>query len=188
MPIGPFLEESDDTARLQLAVNVDGVLHGMKVVLPRMLARGYGHVVNVASGAGKTGYPGGATHCATKHAVVGLTEAVHMELRGTGVGLSLVMPAIVNTELTSGMRRARFPRSVEPEDVAAAIVAAVRTGRFDVYAPRELGAITRVMFGLPPERARATGARGGGDRALLDFDASQRLAYKQRVTQGTGED
>jgi NAD(P)-dependent dehydrogenase (short-subunit alcohol dehydrogenase family) len=181
MPTGPFLEESDAVAARQVDINLHGVLYGMKAVLPSMVARGRGHVVNVASGAGKLGFPGGVTYSATKHAVVGMTEGIRSELRGTGVEFSIVMPAVVHTELTSGMKNGRGLRSVEPEDVAAAIVDAVRTGRVDVYVPREMGVFSRISPLLP------RGLRDGllkvtrGDRALLDMDEVGRLAYRERI-------
>ena len=69
MQIGPFLEEDEATARRQVDINVHGVLHGMKLVLPRFHARDAGHLVNIASTAGKAGFPGGATYCGTKYFV-----------------------------------------------------------------------------------------------------------------------
>src|SRR5689334_4670783 len=85
MPIGPFAEESDDTARALVNINVHGVIFGSKLALRRFLARGSGHIVNIASAAGKAGFPGGATYCATKHAVVGLSEAIRAEVRDRGI-------------------------------------------------------------------------------------------------------
>ena len=84
-------------------INLHGVIYGMKLALPGMQQRGSGHIVNLASQAGKAGLPGGATYCATKHAVVGLSEAVRAELRDTEIEVSVVMPAVVNTELGSGL-------------------------------------------------------------------------------------
>jgi NADP-dependent 3-hydroxy acid dehydrogenase YdfG len=181
MPIGPFLEESDATARGQFAVNVDGVLHGMKAALPGMLARGRGHIVNVASAAGKAGFPGAASYCGTKHAVVGITEAVRLELRGRGVDFSLVMPAIVNTELTSGVDSARGIKNVEPEDVAAAVIESIQSGRFDVYVPKVLGPLNRANVLLPRRAREAIMRATKGDRAMLDFDPAKRLAYVERT-------
>ena len=62
-------------------INLHGVILGSKLALERMVPRGRGHIVNIASLAGKFGVPGGATYCATKHAVVGLSEALRGELR-----------------------------------------------------------------------------------------------------------
>ena len=84
MPIGPFLAEDDATAQRILDINVHGVILGMKLALPRMLARGSGHIVNIASQAGKYGFPGGATYCASKAAVINLSRAVRKEVRGSG--------------------------------------------------------------------------------------------------------
>ena len=86
-----------------------------------MRPRGSGHIVNIASQAGKAGIPGIATYSATKHAVVGISEAVRAELRGTGVEVACVMPTVVNTELTSGVGQ-KWVKPVEASDVAEAIV------------------------------------------------------------------
>ncbi|WP_354700677.1 FabG-like 3-oxoacyl-(acyl-carrier-protein) reductase [Paraconexibacter sp. AEG42_29] len=186
MPIGPFLEESDATARKQFAVNVDGVLFGMKAALPGMLARGRGHIVNVASAAGKGGFPGAASYCGTKHAVVGITEAVRLEFRGRGVGFSLVMPAIVNTELTSGVDPARGVKNVEPEDVAAAVIESITSGRFDVFVPRVMGPLSKANVLLPRPAREALMRATKADRAMLDFDHGKRLEYVERTGVAAG--
>src|SRR5947209_14798232 len=80
MQIGRFIDEDDLTARRMIDINLHGVILGTKLALDRMLPRGRGHIVNVASQAGKFGTQGGATYSATKHAVVGLTEADRREL------------------------------------------------------------------------------------------------------------
>jgi len=118
MPIGPFTEESDATAVRMVGINLHGVIFGSKLALKRFQSRGRGHLVNIASAAGKTGFPGGATYCATKHAVVGLSESIRQEVRGTDIGVSVVMPVVVHTELGSGLPEARGFKPVEPEDVA----------------------------------------------------------------------
>src|SRR5437016_5793975 len=79
-------------------INLHGVIFGSKLALERFLPRNRGHLVQIASAAGKAGFPGGATYCATKHAVVGLSETLRAELRGTNVDVSVVMPVVVNTE------------------------------------------------------------------------------------------
>ena len=84
MPVGPFLEETDAMAERIIDINLHGVIFGSKLALARFVERGRGgHLVNIASSAGKTGIPGGATYSATKHAVVGLSEAIRGEFRGT---------------------------------------------------------------------------------------------------------
>ena len=105
MPIGTFVEETDATAERLVDINLHGVMLGSKLALERFVPRSRGHLVQIASAAGKMGFPGGATYCATKHAVVGLSESLRAELQGTNVDLSVVMPVVVNTELGSGLAR-----------------------------------------------------------------------------------
>src|SRR4051794_33144075 len=88
MPVGPFEKESDETAQLMVDINLHGVIYGCKLALDRMIPRGSGHIVNIASQAGKAGIPGGATYSATKHAVVGLSEAIRLENRDKGIEIS----------------------------------------------------------------------------------------------------
>jgi short-subunit dehydrogenase len=163
-------------------VNVHGVLLGMKIVLPRLVARGRGHVVNIASAAGKAPYPGGATYCGTKHFVVGVSETVRGELRGSGVDLSVVMPVVVDTELATGVRTAWGVPRLAPEDVAQAIAATLRRPRFDVFVPRSLGPLT-VAERLLPRSARELLHRAiRADRVLADVDAGARRGYELRAT------
>jgi len=181
MPLGPFLAEDDATARRQVEVNVHGVLLGMKIVLPRLVARGRGHVVNIASAAGKAPYPGGATYCGTKHFVVGVSETVRGELRGSGVDLSVVMPVVVDTELATGVRTAWGVPRLAPEDVAAAIVGTLRRPRFDVFVPRSLGPLTVAEWLLPRSVRELLHRAIRADRVLADVDAGARRGYELRA-------
>ena len=181
MPIGPFLDETDDTAQRMIDINVHGVIYGMKLALPGMVRRNSGHVVNLASQAGKGGFPGGATYCATKHAVVGVSEAVRAELHETDVEVSVVMPAVVDTELGSGLVEARGVRVSQPEEVADAIVAALEHPKFDVYVPSYSGAIAKV-FSILPRRGREAMARAlKADQVLAGADSEKRAAYEDRA-------
>jgi NADP-dependent 3-hydroxy acid dehydrogenase YdfG len=182
MQLGRLVDEDDATARRQVDINVHGVLHGMKEALPRMLARNAGHVVNMASTAGKAGFAGGATYSGTKHFVVGMSEATRFELRGSGVEISCVMPGIVKTELATGLPQARFVKHTEPDAVAAAIVEVLRVPRFDVFVPRALGPLTRIA-GVLPRPAREAMARVlKADRVLDLPDGRVRSDYERRAT------
>jgi short-subunit dehydrogenase len=146
-----------------------------------MKPRGTGHIVNVASSAGKSGFPNLATYCATKHGVVGLSEAVRAELRGTGVEVSVVMPGIVKTELSTGLVETPAFKNSTPEEVADAVVDALRFARFDVFVPKSIGP-TLALVSLIPRRAReALGRALKIDRALLDADRAARVAYEARA-------
>ena len=111
MPVTPLDDESADSIARQLDLNLRAVIHGTQEAMRRMIPRRTGHIVNVSSVAGRSGFPYLATYCATKHGVVGLSEAVRVELRGTGVEVSVVMPSVVNTELATGLADSRVKRS-----------------------------------------------------------------------------
>jgi NAD(P)-dependent dehydrogenase (short-subunit alcohol dehydrogenase family) len=181
MPIGPFVDETDATARRMVDINLHGVIHGSKLAVERFMPRGRGHLVNIASVAGKGGFPGGATYCATKHAVVGLSEAVRAEMRKTDIEVSIVMPVVVNTELGSGLQRSRGIKVVEPEDVANAIVEALQTGRVDVYVPRQIGLLMRMGQVLPRSVADFVTKVLKGDQVLVNPDHLLREAYENRT-------
>jgi NADP-dependent 3-hydroxy acid dehydrogenase YdfG len=188
MPIGPLDEESDETAQLMVDINLHGVIYGTKIAMKRMKARNSGHIVNVASQAGKAGLPGGATYCATKHAVVGLSEAIRAELRETGVEVACVMPAVVNTELGSGLTDTRGVKKLEPEEVAEAIVEAIETNRFDVWVPANTIYIATVMNLLPRRGREAIGRAMKADRVLADHDKTVRAGYEERAAQSATEE
>jgi NAD(P)-dependent dehydrogenase (short-subunit alcohol dehydrogenase family) len=183
MPVGPFAQETDAMAARMIGINLEGVIFGSKLALERFLTRRSGHLVNIASIAGKLGVPGGATYCATKHAVVGLSEAIRGEVHGTGISVSVVMPIGVNTELYSGLPQPRGFRTVEPEEVAEAIVAALQSGRYEVYVPRSLAVTARLNALMPTRVTDLFGRVLGSDRVLLSADHTIRGAYEQRMAQ-----
>jgi NAD(P)-dependent dehydrogenase (short-subunit alcohol dehydrogenase family) len=181
MPIGPFVAETDTTAARMIDINLHGVIFGSKLALERFLPRGQGHLVNIASVAGKAGFPGGATYCATKHAVVGLSEAIRAEVRSTDIDVSIVMPVVVNTELGSGLQRSRGVKVVEPEDVAHAIVDALQTRRVDVFVPRSVQGLFRFMYLVPRSVADFIAKVLKGDQVLVNPDHMLRSAYETRT-------
>jgi NADP-dependent 3-hydroxy acid dehydrogenase YdfG len=183
MPIGPFAEETDATAKRLIDINLHGVIFGSKLALERFLPRGRGHLVNVASSAGKAGFPGGATYCATKHAVIGLSEAIRAEVYGTEIELHVVMPVVVNTELGSGLPQTRAFKTVEPEDVANEIVAALQYGRYDVFVPRSVGRLFRVKALFPRRANEAVARLLKGDQVLTNPDHNARAAYEARMVE-----
>ena len=183
MPLSPIEEEDDATVVRQLELNLHAVIHGSKQAIRRMRPRGTGHIVNLASIAGKAGIPGGATYCAVKHGVVGFSEAIRLELRGSGIEVSCVMPALVATELTSGLKDSPFFKRAQPEDVAEAIAGALQKPRFDVYVPRSAGVVTQVTAALPRPLREAVARATRADRLLLEVHDAQRAAYEARAAE-----
>lgn len=98
--LGPLHEGDQDDWDAMLDTNVRGLLHVTRAIVPGMVARGRGHVVNIGSIAGRETYPGGAVYCASKAAVDRITKGLRMDLLGTGVRVSTVDPGLVDTEFS----------------------------------------------------------------------------------------
>jgi short-subunit dehydrogenase len=184
MQIGRFVDEDDTTARRMIDINLHGVILGMKLALDRMLPRDRGHIVNISSQAGKFGAPGGATYSATKHAVVGLTEAVRGELRlmDAHVAVSYVMPYVVNTELGTGLGKARGMNNLEPGEVADAIVEALQLGTVDVWVPKSAKRTNTLGTLLPRSLAEGMSRAMKADRVLAGADLARRRDYELRAS------
>lgn len=180
MPVTPFADESPESVRRQIDINLHGVITGTQLAIKRLQARGSGYIVNIASQAGKAGVPGIATYSGTKHAVVGISEAVRAELRGSGVEVLCVMPTVVNTELTSGVGQ-KWVKPVEAEDVAKEIVEAMEVPRFDVFVPRANGGLYRFLQLLPRGWREGIGRAMKVDKLMLEVDHGARRAYEDRA-------
>jgi NAD(P)-dependent dehydrogenase (short-subunit alcohol dehydrogenase family) len=183
MPLGSFLDQADSISRVTLDVNVWGLVHGMRLVLPAMIAAGRGHIVNVASMAGKIPIPGMAIYNASKFAAVGLTAAVRREFAESGVSVSAVLPGAVRTALASGVPLGRGLPTVNPEVVAEAVIRSVDTRRAEIPVPGFLRGWD-LLSAIVPERLMSFGRRMIGDnRALTSVDPAKRGAYEQRVAE-----
>jgi NAD(P)-dependent dehydrogenase (short-subunit alcohol dehydrogenase family) len=180
MPVTAIVDESDDSIKRQLDINVYGVILGIQLAIERMRPRGRGHIVNLASQAGKTAIPGIATYSGTKYAVVGISEATRAELRGSGVEVHCVMPTVVNTELTAGVGQ-KLIKPVEAEDVAQEIVEALELGRFDVYVPRSNAVMTRFAAVMPRRFNDAVARLMKADKLMFEVDHGARRAYEERA-------
>lgn len=179
--VGPFHEEPDEVTRHEIAVNLYGTTVGSKLALERMLPRGHGHLVNVSSGVGRLPLPGSATYSATKHGVVGLTESLRLEYRRSGLAFTIVQPAQVETAMIDGQGRPRALPVVTPDDVAAAVLEAVRRRRFEVWVPRSQAASGK-LAAILPRAVRDTILRAVGvPRIASDTDQEARREYHRRA-------
>ncbi|MCV7112941.1 SDR family oxidoreductase [Mycolicibacterium setense] len=182
MPLGAFDAEPEATTDLTLDVNVRGVLNGMRAVVPSMLARGRGHIVNVASMAGMIPIPGMVTYNASKYAALGASLAARREYAATGVTVSAVLPSAVRTELTSGVPLGNGLPTVDPDDVARAILKTVRTRAARTSVPGWVAPGWALVDALVPEALqRAVRDRIDDRRALSALDEQARSAYLQRL-------
>jgi short-subunit dehydrogenase len=183
MPVSLFDEESDAVTRLEVEVNLYAVMHGTKQAIKRMKPRRNGHIVNIASGGGWMASGGGATYCGTKFGVVGFSEAVSLELHGTGVNISVVGPTVVKTQLSAGIKEVRGASSVTPEQVADAIVAGLERPRFAIFVPRSLGGLAFTLSATPYRVRHFLARLIHTDKLLLNYDKDVRAPYEARVAQ-----
>ncbi len=179
--VGPFHEEPDEVTRREIAVNLYGTARGSKLALERMLPRRHGHLINIASGVGRLPLPGSAVYAATKHGVVGLTESLRLEYRGSGITFTVVQPSQVRTAMIDGQPQPRALPVVTPQDVADAVLDALRHRRFEVWVPRSQGHSAK-LGALLPRRARDLVLRTiGVTRIAGDADPDARRDYHHRT-------
>jgi NAD(P)-dependent dehydrogenase (short-subunit alcohol dehydrogenase family) len=182
MPLGRVIDEPDAVTRRILDINVYGLILGSKLAAQRMVARGSGHVINIASLAGETYLAGAATYCASKHAVIGFTDAARIEYRKSGVKFSVVMPSFVNTELIAGTSGAKGVKNAEPTDIADAIVKLVAHPRPRVRVTKTAGAIIASQKFFPRALSEGLNRLLGGEHVFTDdVDVSTRQAYESRA-------
>ncbi len=98
--LGTVQEGNIDDWDAMIDINVKGLLYVSKAILPGMVERGKGHIVNIGSIAGKEVYPGGNVYCASKHAVDAINKGMLIDLKGTGVKVSGINPGLVKTEFS----------------------------------------------------------------------------------------
>lgn len=181
MPLGSLLKEPDSVTRSILDVNLHGLILGTKSVAPGMVDRGRGHVINVASAVGRVPAAGGATYSASKHAVVGFSDAMRQELEPCGVDVSMVLPTIVRTELSSGLSPTPGVRPQTPEDVAAIIESVLRRPRAEVWAPRWGQPLAKVTAALPRRVQKVLTTAFKTDSVLVDVETGAREGYEERA-------
>jgi NAD(P)-dependent dehydrogenase (short-subunit alcohol dehydrogenase family) len=154
---GLVWERPTTTWQWVVGVNLMGVVHGIQAFVPRMLAAGKeGHIVNTASVAAFTGLPFSGVYCATKHAVLGVSDSLRAELTAlqAPIGVTVLCPGVVRTNIADGDRnrpaslapssssedstqaalvtaaRSAFAAGLDPDDVAGQVVRAVRDEQF----------------------------------------------------------
>ncbi|WP_182358441.1 SDR family oxidoreductase [Tomitella gaofuii] len=183
MWVGPFDAEPDSATDAMLAVNLRGVIRGVRLAAPAMRERGAGHIVTVASAAARLAPPGEATYAATKHGVLGYLTAVREELRGSGVAITAVMPVVVDTKLAEGTD-AGGAALLQPEDVAQAVASAIRRPRFEVTVPGYVGPLARAVALLPQRVRDAVHRRLVPDQVEAVRGSGARADYESRALGG----
>ena len=153
----PFTEMPPELIERLTSVNWLGTAYTVQAALPGMLERGRGHIAIVSSGAGIRSFPGAAGYGATKAAQRGFGEALRHELKGTGVGVTMVYPGQIRSSLHEHEKE-RMPdwykldRSVPPEPLAQAVLEGIEKGKREVFYPPNVR-LLRIVHGMWPALA-----------------------------------
>lgn len=126
MELSPVHKTSTEIFDSIISINLRGVFLLTKEVLPIMLEKNYGKIVNIGSTAGRRGYPEQSAYCASKHALVGFTKALSLELRKTGVSTCIVAPGGVLTDMSKKLMTSRgdtdYSAWITPEQIAEGVM------------------------------------------------------------------
>jgi short-subunit dehydrogenase len=168
---GPFLERTPDEITALTQVNLVALMLITRSALPGMLERGRGHVVNIASLAGKASFPFLAPYCASKHGVVGFTASLRAEHGDKPVGFSTICPGFISRVGMFGRLQERVGeppgpvRTMPPERVGEAVVKAIRERRPEVIVNPPGAKPLIFLSALAPR----TATRFGRTRRLREF-------------------
>ena len=181
MPTGRFAEQGRALVGTIIDVDYRGLVDATGVVLPAMLARRRGHIVNIASATGVKPLAGLAVYSGTKAAVIAFSDALRRELRGSGVRVSVILPNLVSTAMGAGITPPAGFGAVTPQSVSRAAMRALDTGRFALFVPGRLGPMLRVAKLLPTGVQDWLDDRLGTDRIGLGGEPAARAAYLRGV-------
>jgi NAD(P)-dependent dehydrogenase (short-subunit alcohol dehydrogenase family) len=166
--VGQAIDEPDAVTKRIFDINAHGVMLGTKLAAARMRPRGSGHIINIASTSAVMPVPGIAAYSATKHAVLGFTDAIRLENRRSGLHFSVVLPALTNTQMIDGVGHARGFKNIQPDDIAKAVAGLIRRPRPRVVVPRSFGLALAGRRFLPQPVYEALERGLGAERVFQD--------------------
>jgi short-subunit dehydrogenase len=181
MPTGLFRDQTVDLIDRVIDVDYRALVDVTAVVLPKMLARGRGSFINIASATGVKPLAGLAVYSGTKAAVIGYSDALRRELRGSGVHVAVIMPNLVSTAMGAGITPPPGFGAVSAESVSRAAMRALDRKSFGSFVPTYLGPILKLSRLLPTRLQDFIDDRVGTDRIGLGGDPKARAEYLKGI-------
>jgi len=177
MPTGLFVDQRPAVLRATIDIDYAAVVDATRAILPLMIERGEGTIVNIASATGIKPLAGLAVYSATKAAIIAFSEVLRRELRGTGVQVSVIAPNLVTTALGAGITPPALTGSVNAVTVSRAVMRAIDRGTFLTVVPRRLAPLLRLSASLPITVRDWLDDVAGSDKIGLGGDPATRAAY-----------
>lgn len=172
-----LVDADPDTIERIMRVNYLAPANLIRLVLPSMIQRRRGHLVNIASVAGKTAVPYNSIYSSSKHALVGLSWSLREELKPHGIGVSVVCPGFVSeagmfADWSHGRKPPGLTRAVPPDRVAAATIKAIEADKAEIIVATGLTKVVDVFHALSPALTTAIARRSGAYRFMASAKES----------------
>jgi len=180
MPVGPFTDYDEAVVDRTIGVDLIGLIRGCRIAVPGMLKRGSGHLINVASIAGRLPAPGLTIYNGAKFGVVGFTEALDAELSDRGIRASAILPSFTKTALIDGLDPRLSGSAATPEQVAHAIVGVVHKPQLHTYVPAA-AAVANLTPLLPGRLKSWLLSRPSYASIFTEPDHARRTAYESEI-------
>lgn len=177
MPTGRFVEQPIEQLRATIDIDYAATVEATRQILPLLLARGEGTIVNIASATGVKPLAGLAAYSGAKAGVIAFSEALRRELRGTGVRVIVVNPNLTRTALGAGITPPALTGSITAGDVSVAVLRAIGRGTASVIVPRRLTPLLHLSRLLPVPVRDWLDDVVGSDAIGLGGDPATRAAY-----------
>jgi NAD(P)-dependent dehydrogenase (short-subunit alcohol dehydrogenase family) len=181
MPVGPISSYGPAMIRRNFEINLIGVATGSMLAAERMVARGSGHIVNIASVAGRLPVPGLTIYNGAKAGVLAFSEALNLELGDRGVRVSTVSPTFTRTALISGIQTNKLIRTIDPDTVAARVMRTIEKPKVHATAPDSMAWVHANAI-IPQRLKRASTRWTGLDRMFMTWDSDERADYDKRIS------
>ncbi|MCF8589785.1 SDR family oxidoreductase [Gordonia liuliyuniae] len=187
MPVGSFLDYDEALIRSTIEIDFLGVILGTRAAARRMVTRGGGQVVNIASVAGRLAAPGLSVYNGAKSGVIEFSETLDFELAPHGVSVSAVLPSFTKTGLVTGLKTNAFVKTVDTDIVGREVLTTIATRRTRAMAPASLRWVDMMpMTPIGLKRRLAKFAKT--DTIFLHADQSARADYSKRIGQVSHSD